>query len=305
MIPRAGNSLLARVTTVLATTRDVLVFAPIAITWWSLHQALVSWAGAGYPGNLLQYWQRTPDGGLGLSQAAFWVVGVLALIVVLTVTVVVIDPRDRDVTALREQLTTLLTCASLLLAGPSEDSRGTARQLAATAGKLGASTTQLVGAINRVGADLHSVATAGPGSDLHDAILEWRKSAAALSKLGEGLTAPAAMVKEFVALRTSVEKEEAALRKAIQTVAERLEESTAVAVREGLAHTRVAEDAREATQGLSIALDRFTQRTQDLGTLVAQIRALLIRLESSGLLIPEPRIPRDNAEGPLGDGYRR
>ncbi|WP_433830915.1 hypothetical protein ACQP2E_12120 [Actinoplanes sp. CA-015351] len=289
-----------RALTIIATVRDLLVFAPIAVTWWSLHQVLDAWSGQNYPGNLLQFWQTRQEG-LSLSEAALWVVAILVLVAALTLIIVVADSGERRVALLKERLTTQLTAASLLLAGPSQESRTTARQLASTAGHLGDSTSHLVEAINRVGGDLHSVATAGPGSDLHDALMEWRNSAAALSRLGESMTAPAEMMREFVALRTAVEAEEAALRRAIQTVAERLEESTTVAVREGLAHTRVAEDAREATQGLSTALDRFTERTQDLGTLVAQVRQLLIRLEASGLLVPEQRIPRDNAY----DGFPR
>ncbi|MEV1073935.1 hypothetical protein [Micromonospora parva] len=305
MIPRAGRASRFRLITVLATVRDLLVFAPIAITWWSLHEVLTAWSGAGYPGNLLQYWQDPPGGGISLSTAALAVVAVLLAVAALTLVAVLLDTGEEDVVDVRQRLTTQLTTASLLLAAPGTNGRQTARQLATVAGRLGNSTTTLAGAIDKIGADLHAVASAGPGTDLHDALQEWRRSAEALAKLGESLTAPAAMVEEFVKLRTSVEREEAALRQTIQQVAERLEESTAVAVREGLAHTRVAEDAREATQGLSVALDRFTERTQDLGTLVAQIRGLLIRLESTGLLVGEQRVPRGNADGPVRDGYRR
>ncbi|MFG1722639.1 hypothetical protein ACGFII_28835 [Micromonospora chalcea] len=305
MIPRAGRASRYRLITALVTIRDLLVFAPIAITWWSLHEVLTAWSGAGYPGNLLQYWQDPPGGGLSLSSAAFAVVAILVAVAVLTLAAVLLDTAEKDVIDVRQRLTTQLTTASMLLAAPGADGRQTARQLATVAGRLGDSSRTLAGAINKIGADLQTVASAGPGTQLHDALQEWRRSAEALAKLGDGLTTPAAMVEEFVKLRTSVEREEAALRQAIQRVAERLEESTVVAVREGLAHTRVAEDAREATQSLSVALDRFTERTQDLGTLVAQVRGLLIRLESTGLLVGEQRVPRGNADEPVRDRYRR
>lgn len=287
---------------ILATVRDLLVFAPIAITWWSLRGVLTAWGKSNYEKNLLEFWQSTDADVTRLSTAALYVVGVLLLVAVLTGVILVLNRHDGDSARSRERLTAALATAGLALAVPIDDGSVSAQRLSVTAGQLSTSTGQLVGALQTVGADLHTVANTGPGSDIRQALDEWRASAAALSKLGEGLTAPAAMVQDFVRLRTAVEAEEGKLRGAIQSLAERLEESTTIAVREGLGHTQVAQEVRASAQQLGLAVDRFLQRTDSLDVLVQQVQTLLLRMETNGLFPPGDAPERDNGDPAMGRG---
>jgi hypothetical protein len=273
---------------VVAVLRDLMIFAPVAITWFVLRKAVSAWNSSGSSESLLKYWQSHPESVVPLSQSALYVVAALVAVGVLTVLVAILDRRGEEkLVAERQRLATALAVGTLVLAASAPSASVSARDLSRLADKIYVSTEGLGRTMARIAASLDT----GPTGGLGAALDRWNASAASLAKLGANIAAPTKLIEEFITFRKTVEQDEARLRSALGVLIKQLEDMAQLSSAETLAHGRVADSVRDATRQLATALDTFTDRTEFLERLIYQVRQLLMLLEMDG---QGPVPPRDN-----------
>lgn len=277
---------------VVAVVRDLMIFAPVAITWFVLRKAVSAWNSSGSSESLLKYWQSHPESVVPLSQSALYVIVALVAVGVLTVMVAILDRSGEEkLIAERQRLATALAVGTLALAAPTSSTSVSARDLSRLADKIYVSTEGLGRTMTRIAASLDT----GPTGGLGAALDRWNTSAASLTnsltKLGANIEAPTKLIEEFINFRKAVEEDEARLRSALGVLIKQLDDMAQLSSAETLAHGRVADSVRDATRQLATALDTFTDRTEFLERLIYQVRQLLMVLEMDGQgLVP----PRDN-----------
>lgn len=282
----------------LAVIRDLVVFAPVGITWWVLRGAVSAWNKSGTNQSLLKYWESNPGKVVPISQSALWVVEALLAVGILTIVVAILDrraERQNSRRADREALGTQLALATMELAAPAPKNHVSDTTLVRMTDRIYQGNQSLSTTLTKVGDDLRTALDSGPTSGIATALNKWNSSADALRKLGEDMVAPTKIVEEFVKLRTTLEGEENRLREALSSLIERLEEATQHSAEEAKAQEVVADTVRDASRQLATALTAFTARTEFLERVMYQLRSLLERLEQEGLR-PSGGPVRDNIE---------
>jgi hypothetical protein len=274
---------------VVSVVRDLLIFAPVGITWFVLRKAVSAWNSSGSNESLLKYWQSHPKSVVPISQSALYVVAALVAVGVLTIVVAILDRRGgEELVTERKRLGNALAVATFFLSTPSSSTSVSGKELARMADKIYVSTEMLGRTLTRIAASLNT----GPTGGLADALDRWNASAASLTKLGASMVAPAKMIEEFIKFRKAVEQDEARLRSALDTLIKQLEDAALHTAEEAIAHGQVADNVRDATRQLATALDTFTDRTEFLERLIYQVRQLLTLLEMDGNALGASR---DNA----------
>ncbi len=266
----------------LTVARDLLVFAPIAITWFVLRKAISAWNASGSNESLIKFWQSHPASVVPVSTSAGYVILALVVMGALTIVIAILDRRGAaKVAEQRRRLANVLAVSTIWLAAPAPSSTVSSTDLARVADRIFTSTKTLDQTMTRVAAALNST----PMDGLADALQEWKKSAAEWSASAQTLTALSKdmksstdMITEFVKLRQAIEQKEAELRGALETLIGQVEETAQRAAEEALAHGQVADTVRDATRQLAVALNQFTDRTEFLESLIHQVRQLLIVL---------------------------
>ena len=270
----------------LTVVRDLLVFAPVAITWFVLRNAISAWNASGSSESLIKFWQSHPARVVPISTSAGYVILALIAMGGLTVVIAILDRRGAaKVAEQRRRLANILGVVTIWLAAPAPSSTVSQTDLARVADRIFTSTNTLDKTMTRVAAALSST----PMDGLADALTEWKKSAAewnasakTLTALSKDMKSSTDMITEFVKLRRALEQKEAELRGALETLIGQVEETAQRAAEEALAHGQVADGVRDATRQLAVALNQFTDRTEFLESLIYQVRQLLIVLEMDG-----------------------
>lgn len=270
----------------LAVVRDLLVFAPVAITWFVLRKAISAWNASGSNESLLKFWQSHPASVVPISSSAGYVILALVAMGALTVVIAILDRRGAaKVAELRRRLANVLALCTLWLATPAPSSTVSRTDLAKVADQIFTSTKTLDATMKRVATAL----VAAPMEGLADALKDWKKSADEWNRSAKSLTAltkdmksSTDMITEFVRLRQALEQKEAELRVSLETLIGQVDTTATRAAQEAIAHGQVADNVRDATRQLAVALNQFTDRTEFLESLIHQVRQLLIVLEMDG-----------------------
>ncbi|MEU9478245.1 hypothetical protein [Streptomyces sp. NPDC048191] len=262
----------------LAVVRDVLVFAPILLTWLSLGSALVKYDG---DANFLQLWA----GDYGTA-AVVGVVVLIGLVIAITLGLHVLRLQGGR-TASRAQVRSAVGEQLALIT--LELSVSSSRQAAGVpSGQLIRAATEITGATDRLTrtlADttkrLSKIFDPGPETGFTKALRGWTASADALKKMGESLTVPHQLIKDFAQMREALRKDEEATRRSLTGLLEELNEATETSRVSDQAHVRVAEVVLEGTRQVREAMERFVERTQLLDMYMEAMMRTLDRLDQS------------------------
>jgi hypothetical protein len=292
----------------LGVARDVLVFAPIALTWWRLRAALAAYDATRSEDPFLLGWARGfPQGSppepttVTLGTSALHVTLLILVVVVLTLVLHALQrSRERRLSreAERGRLANELALATFLLATPARpagkplDSRS-AERLAA---QLNAGTQQLESALRRTSEEITAVLETGPGSRIQSALDGWTKTVDELTRLIRGLTPPNRLAQDLVRIREQTAEDEAKLRAAIETLAGDLRRAQEATGQEIHRHDLAVAAVRELARSLGETLLVFTERTENLVDSTRSIWQLVDRLDSRAGPLPSGGL--DNADPP-------
>ncbi|MGV4985971.1 hypothetical protein ACWC0C_06195 [Streptomyces sp. NPDC001709] len=289
----------------LGVARDVLVFAPIALTWWRLRGALAAYDATRSEDPFLLGWARGfPQGHppepttVTLGTSALHVTLLILAVVVLTLALHALQ-RSRERRLSREeergQLATELALATFLLSTPARpagkplDSRS-AEKLAS---QLNAGTEALQLALHRTSQEITAALETGPASRIQSALDGWTKTVDELTRMIRALTPPNQLAQELIRLREQTAEDEAKLRAAIETLVADLRRAQETTGQEIHRHDQAVAAVRDLARSLGETLLVFTERAENLVDSTRGIWQLVDRLDS--------RLPSgglDNADPP-------
>ncbi|MEU2718165.1 hypothetical protein [Streptomyces sp. NPDC007205] len=292
----------------LGVARDVLVFAPIALTWWRLRGALDAYDATRSQDPFLLGWARGfPQGSppepttVTLGTSALHVTLLILAVVLLTLVLHALQrSRERRLSreAERGRLANELALATFLLATPARpagkplDSRS-AEKLAS---QLNAGTEALQLALHRTSQEITAALETGPGSKIQSALDGWTKTVDELTRLIRGLTPPSRLAQDLIRIREQNAEDEAKLRAAIETLVGDLRRTQEATGQEIHRHDLAVAAVRELARSLGETLLVFTERAENLVDSTRSIWQLVDRLERRyGAPPPDGR---DNADPP-------
>ena len=283
--------------------RDVLVFVPVAVTWWQLRAALEAYQTAGGGESFLLGWQRGFGGAVTpLGDSALVVALAVFFVVALTLGVHAAHrvPATLSRQAEREELGGWLAVATLLTsAGSAAGPPVTARDLSRLAPRLGTASTALASALEKTTRQIADAVDSGPGSRLHEAIDEWTATARELRRTTEALATPAEAVKTLEQLQKGMHADSRNLQERIGVLVGQLESATQKSEAEAQSHREIALEVARSAERLGETLEVFRERTESLSELVERLRYALDRLDSPPAVY-DSVMHLDNA-GPPGD----
>ncbi|GIH10881.1 hypothetical protein Rhe02_89480 [Rhizocola hellebori] len=227
LLPDRDAALWHRLARFLGMVRDVLIFAPVAITWYYLWQALNS---TGKPGeSFLDGW-RSGFGGevTSLGSAALTVAKLVLAVAATTFLVHLLEWMAEARSSLarqRAQLGKALARATLVLArrsGSDEGEQVSMADIRKLVGQLEASTNTLVQELHRVSQTFDS----GPNGAMTAALDKWSTAAAGLTAATASLRAPGEQLERFLTAQASMAAHEAAMRKAIEALVQQVQQAT-------------------------------------------------------------------------------
>ncbi|MDQ0598162.1 hypothetical protein QF037_002507 [Streptomyces canus] len=293
----------------LGVLRDVLVFAPIALTWWRLQDALDAYDAQQSTDPFLLGWARGfPHGTppepttVTLGTSAIHVTLFIVLVVALTLGLHILQNiREKQLSreADRGRLGTQLALATLLLAAPAARPAGkpldnsSADRLAA---QLLASSVNLETALRRTSEEIVTVLETGPGSRIQTSLDGWTQTVAELTQLVRSLIPPSELARELITIREQTAREGEQLRSALDALVtdlRRVQETTGQEIHR---HDLAVAAVRELAQRLGDSLMVFTERAENLVDSTHSMWQVVDRLESSNG-------HRRNADPPRGGGY--
>ncbi|KKD06689.1 hypothetical protein [Streptomyces sp. WM6386] len=261
----------------LGVLRDVLVFAPIALTWWRLRDALDAYDDQKSSDPFLLGWARGfPKGNpaepttVTLGTSAVHVTLLIVLVVALTIGLHVLQNiREKQLSREEERarLATELARATFLLAAPAARpagkplDNGSADRLAA---QLLASTVNLESALRRTSEEIVTVLETGPGSRIQTALDGWTQSVDELTGLVRSLLPPNELARELIRVRELTVREGEQLRSTLDAFVTDLRRAQEATGQEIHRHDLAVAAVRELAQRLGDSLLVFTQRADNL-----------------------------------------
>jgi hypothetical protein len=282
--------------------RDVLVFVPVAVTWWQLRSALEAYQTAGGGESFLLGWQRGFGGAVTpLGESARVVALAVLFVIGLTLGVHAAHrvPSSLSRQNEREELGGLLAVATLLTSAGSAGPPVTAKDLSRLAPRLGTASTALASALEKTTRQITEAVDSGPGSRLHEAIVEWTATARELRRTTEALATPAEAVKTLEELQKSMHADSRGLQERIGVLVGQLEAATQKSEAEAQSHREIAQEVARSAERLGETLEVFRERTESLSELVERLRYALDRLDSPPAVY-DSVMPLGNA-GPPGE----
>ncbi|MFJ8779784.1 hypothetical protein [Streptomyces sp. NPDC102476] len=287
----------------LATLRDVAVFIPIILTWYSLWQAFNDFEHAPAGTTFLRTWSH----GFG-GTAVILVTALVALVVVLTCVLHWMqgaDERSASCAELRQQVAEklLLINAEVSLTVAGDASRLPSGKLLRLANEITAAAGVLAETM-RTGTDrLARIFEPGPESGFTAALAKWSSSADELGAMGRSLTVPHALLRDFAAMRAQLTADERETRTALRDLVGELGEATETSRVSDLAHTRVAEVVVEGSRQLAIAMDKFLASSESLYGYMVTLQRVLDKLDPGWTPPPPDGMGMSNADfGPRPGG---
>ncbi|MEB8342997.1 hypothetical protein [Streptomyces endophyticus] len=300
-----------------AALRDVLVFAPIALTWWRLRDALEAYDQQKSTDVFLLGWARGfPQGDpaepttVTLGTSAIHVTLLIVLVAALTIGLHIVQTirekqlsREED----RRRLATELARATFLLAAPPARPAGkpldnsSADRLAA---QLLASTVNLEGALRRTSEEIVTVLETGPGSRIQTALDGWTRSVDELTTMVRSLLPPNELAQELIRVRELTAREGEQLRAALDALVTDLRRAQETTGQEIHRHDLAVAAVRELAQRLGDSLMVFTERADNLVDSTHSLWQLVDQMESRNGLRHTSGF-RHNADPSPREGYGR
>ncbi|MFJ9894374.1 hypothetical protein ACIQPR_13765 [Streptomyces sp. NPDC091280] len=277
LLPDAPTRTSATVESWLGVLRDVLVFAPIALTWWRLRDALHAYDATKSRDPFLLGWARGfPEGApphrttVTLGTSAIHVTLLIVLVVTLTLVVHMVQrSRDRRLSRedARRELGHELTLATFLLATPAARPAGKpldSRSADRLGAQLNASTQQLETALRRASEEIVTVMESGPGSRIQTALDGWTKTVDELTALVRTLRLPSELAEDLIRIRQETARDEERLRASLDALVTDLRAAQETAGQEIHRHDLAVASVRELARDLGESLVVFTERTNIL-----------------------------------------
>jgi hypothetical protein len=292
LLPDAPLKTWTAVESWLGVLRDVLVFAPIALTWWRLRDALAAYDTQQSQDPFLLGWARGfPTGNppdrttVTLGTSAIHVTLLIVLVVALTLVLHMVQrsrekrlSRDDE----RQQLAAELTLATFLLATPAARPAGKPldnRSADRLGAQLNASTEQLQSALRRASEEIVTVLESGPGSRMQTALDGWTKTVDELTKLVRTLTLPSELAQDLIRIRQETARDEERLRASLDALVTDLRGAQETAGQEIHRHDLAVASVRELARNLGESLVVFTERAENLVDSTRAIWELVDRLD--------------------------
>ncbi|POM27807.1 hypothetical protein BTM25_22290 [Actinomadura rubteroloni] len=265
------------------TLRDVLVFVPILITWWMLHEALGAYGDAGSQASFLLGWQagsfdpdhirRGVQDFTPLSQTAWWVV--LAVLVMIAVAVAVNAGENRlerpRYEAERAQIAQDLALAGHLITGNADidvSYRELRAYVQAMESSVGALVDRLAGTAEEVRAALESTG----GKRIEEAIQRWIDKASVLEDSLTALRVPAETIDAFRSLQADIAAGQRELRAELAALLKAVEDATLATAD----HADVTRHYQEAgSKAMADTALRLSDAVRDLGDFVGESRTFV------------------------------
>lgn len=292
LLPDAPLKTWTAVESWLGVLRDVLVFAPIALTWWRLRDALAAYDTQQSRDPFLLGWARGFPAGnpperttVTLGTSAIHVTLLIVLVVALTLVLHMVQrsrekrlSRDDE----RQQLAAELTLATFLLATPAARPAGKPldnRSADRLGAQLNASTEQLQSALRRASEEIVTVLESGPGSRMQTALDGWTKTVDELTKLVRTLTLPSELAQDLIRIRQETARDEERLRASLDALVTDLRGAQETAGQEIHRHDLAVASVRELARNLGESLVVFTERAENLVDSTRAIWELVDRLD--------------------------
>jgi hypothetical protein len=283
LVPDRPMSVLSGTARLLSIIRDVLVFAPVAVTWWYLWHALRAPAQPGV--SFLDSW-RTGFGGqvTSLATAAYTVAVLVAAVATATLLVHLVEwavELRSSQAGQRARLGQALALATLSLArrdiAAEEGEVVPMADVRKLVGQLQSSTSTLIGALERVGTTLDT----GPTGGMAKALDEWSSAAHELGRLSQTIAAPNELLNRYLSAQERVSAQEKQMRAAIATLVQQIQEATSTAGARDEAEGMLAERIHELMTGFGERIQEFLDFTQMLQRSIEQLHEDL-RAQTAG-----------------------
>ncbi|MBV9448178.1 MAG: hypothetical protein JO345_20025 [Streptosporangiaceae bacterium] len=265
--------------------RDLLVFAPVLLTWLQLRSALEAYNRTVAQAerqhttavSFLLGWER----GFGnqvwpLSTSALLVALLIALVIGTTLAAHLLRGRIESANSRaseREILADLLAEGTLLLTQVRRPAGTFTRaDIDHMVQGFYDNSDRLAAALRESGQQISDSLQSGPASLMEKALKEWSASAIALRDLGQSLTVPSTVLNKLSELERDLAASSVRLSSDVGGLVGQLGEHTEAAGREAIAHMQMARDVSSATDEVRRALDTLTIRLETLGGLVDELR---------------------------------
>jgi len=263
--------------------RDLLIFVPIAYTWWKISIALEAYNSYTGAAPFLLAWQQGFDqGSEPLSSSASVIAGVVTLIIVLTLVanlirelpdVLMARRRAQLAEYLREAKTALHRSLTRDATDVSVD------DLRMLGGKITESSRALQKALTESSKDITTSVNTSPGSKLHEMFENWTKAATELTVLGSRLQGTQEVVVQLAAAQNELRAMVLNIGTTTGQLVAALTTERNLSRQEAHAHHEVATRVAESTTKLSESLTDLHSRTDDLNRMINRMVYVVERLE--------------------------
>lgn len=283
VLPGGGPPWLPSLATGLELLRDLLIFVPIAYTWWKISSALTAYNS--YRGNapfLLAWQQGFGQGVEPLSTSASIVALVVALIIVLTLAANLIrELPDVLMASRRAKLARCLRDANTLLKRSQvrEAADVSIADLRELAGKITTSSQTLQTALMKSSEDITSAVNTSPGSKLHEMFEKWTAAATELAELGNRLQGTQETVAQLIKAQGELGAMVAQIGTSTGQLIAALTTERDLSRHEAHAHHELAVEVAQSTATLSTSLKELHGRTDDLNWMINRMVYVVDRLE--------------------------
>ncbi|MEU9840517.1 hypothetical protein AB0C69_14985 [Actinomadura sp. NPDC048032] len=277
--------------------QNVLVFAPIVVTWWKLHDALNAYGRAHSEGSFLLGWQagsfdpdhirRGVQDFAPLSETAWWVVLTVLVVIAFTALVTTCEnlldrPRYE---AERVQIAQDVALASHLLSG-SRDGQVTYRDLQSLVQRMETSVGGLIGRLAGTAEDVRAALEGSTGKRIEDAVQTWIDKAESLERAITAMQAPAETLERFRKLQDDIAAGQRELRAELAAMVTQVERATLATTdhAEAAQHYQDAGNAvlADAVARLSAGTDRLSKALEQLEYLVDDTREFVAYVRHDG-----------------------
>lgn len=265
--------------------RDGALFAPVAVTWLRLSDALNAYDRSHSQLPFLTAWQTGVGGTTTLSATAWDVARIVLLVIALTVLLHLLSGRLERRAELRDGLGRDLAHATWLVAtySPPERVDVSARTLNRVSAQIARSSDQLNEGMSTAATHIAQAVATSPESPLGAALGEWRRTAQQLYSVALTLKAPQDTLDEAIRLQQDLSREMRGLGDRMENLVRKLHESTETNAAQAHSHRAVSDEVAQATRQLGTALTELNSRAEVFGEIVDRLRYMVAALDAEGV----------------------
>ncbi|MEV8032362.1 hypothetical protein [Streptomyces sp. NPDC086182] len=280
--PSADSGLLVRTVELL---RDVLLFAPVAFTWYRLSDALGAYRSSDSKDSFFTAWQNGIGDVPTLDATASDVTWIVLVVIALTALIHVVGRRADRRANLSDALTRDLASATLLVSVHTRagDQTGVSvRTLNQIGTQIARSSDALQVGMSGAATAITQAMTTGPVAGLQTALDEWRRSTAQLAAVAQSLQAPQQTLDRITMLQTALGQQLQALGKRLESLVGELAEATSASREHAHSYSLVSDQVSAATSEVGTALTTLNDRAEVFGEIVDRLRYMIAALDGEG-----------------------